>query len=137
MRLVDLGQAFLSLPLRTGSCAIWSEAMSNPPRTSPRAEVYPMPRNPWTPITDQEWARLAAVIPQQPTPRGRGRPLLSDRACLDAFIWSHDTGLPWKALPARLGVRQTVWRRRTRWRRDGTWAELVRLLTRMRGGPFE
>ena len=96
-----------------------------------------MPRHAWTPITDQEWVRLAAAIPEQPARRGRGRPPLSDRACLDALMWSQETGLPWKALPARLGVRQTVWRRRARWKREGTWTELVQLLTRMRGRSLE
>lgn len=85
----------------------------------------PLPRPPpmsakvFRPVSDSEWATLRLILERPITRRGRGRPGLSARACLNGWLWRLATNKPWKALPSEYGSRQTVWRRVRVWKREG------------------
>src|SRR5215217_724160 len=53
-------------------------------------------------LTDEEWARLAPLLPAMTLQRG-GR---------------------WRDLPERYGPWETVYKRFARWQTDGTWARI-------------
>ncbi|MBK9070150.1 MAG: transposase [Myxococcales bacterium] len=51
-------------------------------------------------LTDEQWARLVAVIPKQQ--RGPSAKI-GDRQFVDAVLFRAKTGLPWRDLPERFG----------------------------------
>jgi transposase len=70
-------------------------------------------------ITDEEWARLARLLPAT-TPRRGGR-WRDHRQVLNGIPFRVRTGIPWRDLPERYGPWQTVYKRFARWQTDGTW----------------
>lgn len=71
-------------------------------------------------LTDEEWARLAPLIP--PAKPG-GRPRQTDmRAAMNAILYVLRTGCPWRYLP-RDGFppRSTVYNIFRNFQRDGVW----------------
>lgn len=78
-------------------------------------------------LTEAEWALIAPVLPR---PADRGRRRTTDlRAVLDALFYILATGCQWRALPqGTFPPRQTVQRYFYRWRDQGLWARLNRLL---------
>ena len=80
-------------------------------------------------LTDEQWARLAPVIPAPPRRAdGRGRPWTPPRPALDGILWILRTGAPWKDLPDRYPPHTTVHRRFQAWVRDGTFARILAAL---------
>ena len=57
-------------------------------------------------LTDEEFAKLAPLLPPQ-KPR-TGRPANDHRTVLEGIIWVLRTGAPWRDLPARYGSPGTV-----------------------------
>ena len=61
--------------------------------------------------------------------RNPGRLRLDDRRCLEGILFVLFTGLPWKAVPAELGVSGvTCWRRLREWQQAGVWERLLAVL---------
>ena len=80
-------------------------------------------------LTNQQWATLASLLPEASKP---GRPpKWTKRQLIDGIRWRTRTGAPWRDVPARYGVWQTVYGLFRRWQRDGTWA---RILTGLQAG---
>ena len=73
-------------------------------------------------ITDQEWDRLAPLLPAM-TPKRGGR-WRGHRQVLNGILFRVRTGIPWRDLPERYGPWETVYKRFARWQTDGTWARI-------------
>lgn len=55
----------------------------------------------------------------------RGRPWKDHHTIINGILWVLHSGAPWRDLPERYGPWQTVYDRFNRWRKDGTWAQIV------------
>ena len=69
-------------------------------------------------LTDDQWVRLAPLVPPRFTGR-RGRPFHEDRRIINGMLWIAKTGAPWRDLPERYGPWQTIAARFSRWQRSG------------------
>src|ERR1700731_2784663 len=76
-------------------------------------------------LSDQQWARLAPLLPHPRHHGGRGRPLEDHRRIFNGILWRLHTGAPWRDIPERYGPWQSVYDRFNKWRKDGTWATLL------------
>jgi transposase len=78
-------------------------------------------------VSDALWEQVAVVLPAEPARRGRGRPRVSDRACLEGILYVARTGLPWRKVPRGMGFAhgKTCWRRFDEWTRQGIWPEIL------------
>jgi transposase len=74
-------------------------------------------------LTDEQWARLAPLLPPQ-KPK-TGRPNDDHRRIINGILWILRTGAPWEDLPRRYGTRGTVSSRYYRWRQAGVWDRIL------------
>lgn len=74
-------------------------------------------------LTDEQWARLAPLLPPQ-KPR-TGRPNHDHRPIINGIQWVLRTGAPWQDLPERYGNAKTVSSRFYRWRAAGIWDRIL------------
>ena len=51
---------------------------------------------------------------------------------LNAILWVHRTGSPWRDLPKGFGPWQSAWTRFDRWARAGVWQRALERLARRR-----
>jgi transposase len=79
-------------------------------------------------LTDQEWALLEPLLPDQR--RRRARPWKDHRTVVSGILWRTRTGSPWRDLPAGYGRWKTIYNRHRRWSADGTWARVLGELQR-------
>ena len=73
-------------------------------------------------LTDQQWQHLEPLLPPQ-KPK-TGRPAVDHRKILNGSLRMVRTGAPWRDLPERYGLWQTVASRFYRWRKAGIWDRL-------------
>ncbi len=74
-------------------------------------------------LTDDQWQRLALVLPpQRPS---TGRPAKDHRTVLNGIVWILRSGAPWRDLPERYGPWKTVYSRFRRWRETGLWDRIL------------
>ena len=74
-------------------------------------------------LTDEQWNRIESLLPGQPgDPGGQGR---DNRLFVNAVIWVARTGAPWRDLPARFGLSNSVFQRFNRWTKSGVWGTSV------------
>ena len=78
-------------------------------------------------LSDRQWELIADLM-SCPGRRGGGR-WRDHRQVVNRLIWKLCTGTPWRDLPERFGTWQTVYKRFSRWRREGLFD---RLLDRLR-----
>lgn len=79
-------------------------------------------------LTDEQWQRLAPLLPQHPpSPKG-GRPRADDRECLEGLLWLLRTGARWQDLPADLPSGSTCWRRLREWASAGILEDIQAVL---------
>ena len=77
-------------------------------------------------MTDLEWALMEPLLPAA---RLLGRPRETDlRAVMNAILYILATGCQWRALPKHFPPRSTVQGYFYRWRDDGTWHRINRVL---------
>lgn len=74
-------------------------------------------------LTDDQWERLAPLLPPQ-RPR-TGRPAKDHRTVLNGILWILRTDVPWRDLPDRYGSWQTVYSRFRRWQQAGVWEQVL------------
>jgi transposase len=74
-------------------------------------------------LTDEQWARVQPLLPQQDMSRG-GRPRSDDRRVMEGILWIARTGAPWWALPPEYPHPTTCWRRLRRWQGEGVWQRI-------------
>ena len=77
-------------------------------------------------LTDQQWARLAPLLPPQRP--ATGRPAKDHRVVLEAILWVLRTGAPWRDLPSEHGPWRTAASRFYRWRQQGVWRRVLAAL---------
>ena len=68
-------------------------------------------------LSDSQWDRIRDLFER---PRRRGGPWKDHRLMLDGVLWVMKTSVPWRDLPERFSLCQTVYDRFSRWRGDGT-----------------
>ena len=79
-------------------------------------------------LTDHEWILLE---PHLPTPKRRRRPRVhSPREILDAVFYLLKSGCQWRMLPRNFPPWKTVFYYFRRWKLDGTWERMNRVLRR-------
>jgi transposase len=86
-------------------------------------------------ITDEEWDRLAPLLPAM-TPKRGGR-WRDHRQVLNGILFRVRSGVPWRDLPERYGPWETVYKRFARWQADGTWARIQASLHTQADGAGE
>lgn len=82
---------------------------------------------PWR-VSDGLWERVEPLLPsRQRRFRYPGRlRVVDDRRCLEGILFVLFSGLPWRAVPAELGVSGvTCWRRLREWQEAGVWSALL------------
>lgn len=87
---------------------------------------------PYGVLTDAEWARLAPLV-EAVRPRGKTEPL-ELRRTVEAIIWRHRSGAPWRAIPPGLGPWWMAAQCFNRWLHLGVWERLPGLAREHGGG---
>jgi transposase len=77
-------------------------------------------------ISDDSWERIQDLLPGRPGQHGRSA--TDNRLFIDAVLWIGKTGSPWRDLPERFGLWNSVWRRFDRWARKGIWQRVFDVL---------
>ncbi|SMG27141.1 transposase [Paraburkholderia susongensis] len=91
--------------------------------------------NPYRDITDEEWQRVAPLLPElRPRAELRGRPLANTRAVLNGVMWVMYSGATWSAMPRRYPSYQTCHRRFKSWYESGV---LKRVTEQLLGSASE
>lgn len=75
-------------------------------------------------LTDEEWADISWLLPEQE----RGRPRTRDREMLDAILYVLWSGCRWEDLPEYFPPRATVHRRFKVWSKAGFFEKMLRML---------
>lgn len=79
-------------------------------------------------LTDNEWNRIADLLPAETTGK-QGRPRNKDnRMILNGIIWIARSGTPWRDLPERYGPWEIVYSRFRKWIDDGILDNIFRVL---------
>ena len=73
-------------------------------------------------LTDEEWARLAPLMPAHPR---QGHRWNDHRTVIDGILFRTRTGCPWRDLPPGFGNWKSVYGRHRRWSLDGTWEHIL------------
>ncbi|MDP8951752.1 MAG: IS5 family transposase [Actinomycetota bacterium] len=81
-------------------------------------------------VTDELWAVVEPLLPEDPPKPKGGRPRVGDRAALTGILFVLKTGIPWEMLPQEMGCGSgmTCWRRLREWHGAGVWERLHRAL---------
>ncbi|MBN3767735.1 transposase [Burkholderia sp. Ac-20365] len=75
---------------------------------------------PYRDITDDEWQRVAPLLPElRPRSELRGRPLANTRSVLNGVLWVIYSGATWSAMPRKYPSYQTCHRRFKAWHQAG------------------
>ena len=74
-------------------------------------------------LTDAQWAALAPLIAACRPPHKTEHTNL--RRTIEAIIWRHRNGTPWRAIPPGLGPWWMAAQTFLRWRRHGVWEHLL------------
>jgi transposase len=69
-------------------------------------------------LTDEEWARVAPLIP--PAKHGGARRTVDLREIVNGLMYILSTGCQWRAIPKDMPARSTLWGYFDRWDWDGT-----------------
>jgi hypothetical protein len=78
-------------------------------------------------LTDAQWTRIEALLPQNN--EDRGRRWRDHRRVIDGMLWVHASGASWRDLPEEeFGPWQTVYDRYNRWRKEGLWRKIAEAL---------
>jgi transposase len=57
-------------------------------------------------VSDELWEAIEPLLPEEPPKPKGGRPRVPNRATLAGIIFVLKSGIPWKMLPKRDGLRQ-------------------------------
>jgi len=70
-------------------------------------------------LREDQWKRIAHMLPGKATDPGRSA--ADNRLFVEAVLFVLRTGLPWRDLPKRFGLWNSVYVRFSRWSRKGVW----------------
>lgn len=91
--------------------------------------------NPHRDINDEEWQRIAPLLPElRPRSELRGRPLANTRSVLNGVMWVMHSGATWSAMPRKYPSYQTCHRRFKAWYESGV---LKRVMDQLFGEASE
>ncbi|MFM0336241.1 transposase [Paraburkholderia fungorum] len=91
--------------------------------------------NPYRDINDEEWQRVAPLLPElRPRSELRGRPLANTRSVLNGVLWVMYSGATWSAMPRKYPSYQTCHRRFKAWFESGV---LKRVMDQLFGAASE
>ncbi len=77
-------------------------------------------------ISDECWDRIKDMLPGRP---GQNGWIAKDnRLFINAVLWIAKTGAPWRDLPERFGLWNSVWKRFDRWSLKGVWRQVFEAL---------
>jgi len=76
-------------------------------------------------LSDAQWERIASFFPDRYHHGQAGHPWKDHRPLVNGILWHLHTGAPWPDTPDRYGPWQTVFDRFNRWRKDGTWTNIL------------
>lgn len=81
-------------------------------------------------LTDELWAVVESLLPEEPAKPKGGRPRVPNRACLTGILFVLRSGIPWEMLPLEMscGSGVTCWRRLRDWQEAGVWRKLHKVL---------
>ena len=81
-------------------------------------------------VSDELWAAVEPLLPEEPPKPKGGRPRCGDRAALEGIVFVLRSGIPWAMLPReRFGCTgMTCWRRLRDWHAAGVLGDLHRVL---------
>ena len=77
-------------------------------------------------ISDECWDRIKDLLPGRPGQKGWTAK--DNRLFINAVLWIAKTGAPWRDLPERFGLRNSVWKRFDRWSLKGVWRQIFEAL---------
>jgi transposase len=77
-------------------------------------------------VSEEQWARIAPLLPKRRRSPQGGRPRVDDRARLEGILWVLRTGARWRDLPREYPSPATCWRRLAEWEREEVWLDLGR-----------
>jgi putative transposase len=77
-------------------------------------------------LTDAQWEAIAPHLPGKDGDSGRTAE--NNRLFVNAVFWLAKTGAPWRDLPERYGNWNSVFRRFSRWCKNGVWPTVLQLL---------
>lgn len=73
-------------------------------------------------LTDDQWERIAPLLPAKR--QGRGRPRADDRTTVNGVVWVLRSGARWKDMPQEYGSPATCHRRLRQWEKQGVWERI-------------
>lgn len=77
-------------------------------------------------LRDDQWERIAHLLPGKPGDRGRRA--ADNRLFIDAVLWMARSGAPWRDLPEAFGLWNSVYQRFARWQKRGVWQRVFTVL---------
>jgi len=77
-------------------------------------------------VTDEQWAKIAPLLPKPPFRKKGGRPRADDRLVFEGILWIARTGARWKDLPERYPSPSTCWRRLQQWQEQSLFKDIWR-----------
>lgn len=77
-------------------------------------------------LTDEQFARIEDLLPGKASDPGRTAD--DNRRFVNAVLWIARSGAPWRDLPERYGVWNSVYQRFNRWSRKGVWIAVFEAL---------
>jgi len=78
-------------------------------------------------LSDEQWTRIESLLPGRPGDPGRSGN--DNRRFVDAIVWLAKTGAPWRDLPERFGLWNSVFQRYNRWCKRGVWQRVFEALS--------
>jgi putative transposase len=78
-------------------------------------------------LSDDQWERIAPLIPGKPGDPGRHG--ADNRGFVEATLWIARTGSPWRDLPSEFGNWNTAFQRFRRWATKGIYESLFKTLS--------
>ena len=74
-------------------------------------------------LSDDQWERIADLLPKR---QGDQKAIAEDhRFFIEAVLWIARTGAPWRDLPSSFGHWNNVYKRFSRWVKNGTWDRIM------------
>ena len=79
-------------------------------------------------IKDEQWAKIAPLLPVSTTSSKGGRKAVPNRPCFEGILWVLRSGARWKDLPSEYPSYSTCRRRLLEWEDQGVWLKVWRIL---------
>ena len=77
-------------------------------------------------VTEEQWTAIAPLLPGKASDPGRTAE--DNRLFVNAVFWIARTGAPWRDLPERFGLSNSVYQRFNRWCKSGVWGRVLEVL---------